>query len=178
LAALLAGIALVLLPWTLRNHRCFDRWIVTTTNGGINLYIGNNPSSTGGYYLPPEGERPSYAFQESGRWIREAVGYAAGHPGQTLARTGVKALKFWNPHHGDQFLVLVLFLLGWVRLARAGRIWDTRLIWVVGVPIVITLVHAVFFVQVRYMIPVLPMVCVVAAAGTCGWHGGEPGNVT
>jgi len=172
-AALLVGITAVLLPWTLRNHHCFDQWIVTTTNGGINLYIGNNAYSTGGYYLPAANLRPPYAFHESARWVGEAVGYAVDHPGQTLGRSFIKALKFWNPHYGDQILVLLLFLVGWIRLLRSRRRWDSRLLWVAAVPIVITLVHAVFFVQVRYMIPVLPMVAVIAGAGACGWKPDE-----
>ena len=169
-AALLVGIAAVLLPWTLRNHRCFDRWIVTTTNGGINLYIGNNPYSTGGYYLPPAELRPPHAFHESAHWVSEAVGYVVDNPGRTFVRSVVKGLKFWNPHYGDQFLVLFLFLVGCIRLLRSRPAWNSRLLWVAAVPLVIMTVHAVFFVQVRYMIPVLPMVAVIGGAGACGWR--------
>jgi 4-amino-4-deoxy-L-arabinose transferase-like glycosyltransferase len=177
-AVLLVGITAVLLPWTVRNLRCYDQWIVTTTNGGINLYIGNNPHSTGGYHLPPKDVRPPHAFYESGLWIREAAGYVAGHPAQTLGRSVLKGLKFWNPHYGDQFLVLLLFLMGWVRLLRTHRRWDSRLLWIIAVPFVFTLVHAVFFVQVRYMIPALPMVSVVAGAGACGWRPDNTDPVT
>lgn len=175
--ALLAGVAAVLTPWIARNHRCFDRWTITT-NGGINLYIGNNPHATGGYHLPPPDLRPSHPFHDSSAWIGEAFRYAADHPLATVARSARKVLKFWNPHYGDQFLVLLLFVSGWVGLLRSRPAWSAGLLWVAAAPIVITLVHAVFFVQVRYMIPVLPMVVVVAGAGACGWRRRRSEEVT
>ena len=39
----LAGVILVLIPWGLRNHVIFDKFIVTTTHGGYTLLLANNP---------------------------------------------------------------------------------------------------------------------------------------
>jgi len=39
---------LVILPWSLRNHRVFGRWVPITTNGGYTLWQRYNP-------LPPDG---------------------------------------------------------------------------------------------------------------------------
>jgi 4-amino-4-deoxy-L-arabinose transferase-like glycosyltransferase len=176
-AVLLIGVWLVLLPWGVRNHNCFGEWIFTTTNGGVNLYLGNNAHNTGsGLYLPPVGVRPPHDVQESGEWIKEAVKYSVGEPGRTLRRVLVKGLRFWNPHYGDQALVLVLFVIGWARLIRSRRHADIRtpltpaMVWILAAPFVFMLVHMVFYVQVRYMIPALPMVTVVAGAGLCGWR--------
>ena len=66
LPAFLIGVALVLTPWTIRNYRCYGEFIPTTSNGGINLYIANNPHSTGGYHMPPEELRPDYERHDSG----------------------------------------------------------------------------------------------------------------
>jgi 4-amino-4-deoxy-L-arabinose transferase-like glycosyltransferase len=171
LAVLLVGVWLVLLPWGLRNHHCFGKWIFTTTNGGINLYMGNNAYNDGtGFYLPPEGVRPSHAFDDSGAWLREAAEHIAQHPGRTVVLALTKGLQFWNPHYGDQALVLVLFVAGWVRLRRSRQPISPGLLWVLGAPFVFMAVHMVFYVQVRYMIPALPMVTVVAGAGLCGWR--------
>ncbi len=41
--ALLAGFVLVLMPVTIRNYRVSKEFVPIATNGGINLYIGNNP---------------------------------------------------------------------------------------------------------------------------------------
>lgn len=40
---------LVIAPWTVRNYSHFGEFIPISTNGGINLYIGNNPLAKGNY---------------------------------------------------------------------------------------------------------------------------------
>ncbi|MCK4237187.1 MAG: hypothetical protein KAX38_08715, partial [Candidatus Krumholzibacteria bacterium] len=65
----LTGILLVLAPWTARNYRCFGELILTTSNGEINLYIGNNPSSTGGYCTLNEEFHPDLLPYQSGEWM-------------------------------------------------------------------------------------------------------------
>lgn len=50
LAVLLAGLFCVIAPWVVRNFQRFDTFSLSL-NGGINLYIGNNPKATGGYFL-------------------------------------------------------------------------------------------------------------------------------
>ncbi|MFQ5512645.1 MAG: ArnT family glycosyltransferase [Candidatus Krumholzibacteriia bacterium] len=170
-----AGIAMVLVPWTIRNYRCYNDVIVTTTNGGINLYIGNNEHSTGGYHMPTPEERPPYHLDDSASWRREALRYMAAHPGRTAGRAVVKALRFWNPHYGDQFLVALLFVAGWVRCVRwRGKRADAERAWVLAAPFAMMAVHMIFFVQPRYMIPVLPFACIVAGAGVFGWRPRRP----
>ena len=55
--ALAFGILLVMVPWTVRNAKCFGEFIPLTTNGGINLYIGNNALATTTATLPDKGVR-------------------------------------------------------------------------------------------------------------------------
>lgn len=166
------GLLFVLIPWTVHNYRCFGELIITTTNGGINLYIGNNPYATGGYYLPPDGARPGYALHEDNVWRKEALGYIAAHPLKSLWRSGDKALQLWRPHYGDQAIVLIAYLAGWIRLLRRRRrpVTSPVIMWVLFAPFAMTIVHMVFFAQVRYMIPMLPFVCAVAGAGIAGWR--------
>ena len=40
---------LVIAPWTVRNAARFDAFVPVSTNGGINLLIGNGSGATGGY---------------------------------------------------------------------------------------------------------------------------------
>jgi hypothetical protein len=169
-AGVVVGLAVVLVPWTARNYRCFGEVIITTSNGGINLYIANNERATGGYYLPPKGVRPDHFLTDSKAWTREALDYIRRHPARTMARMAVKAARFWNPHFGDQFLVVLLVVVGWLRLWRRRPRLVPETAWVFAAPFVMMLVHMVFFVQPRYMIPVLPFVCVVAGAGVGGWR--------
>lgn len=53
-AALLAGAAVVLAPWAIRNELVFGRPIVTTTHGGYTLLLANNPEF--------------YAYLRNGTW--------------------------------------------------------------------------------------------------------------
>lgn len=55
-AVCLAGTVLMLLPPVVYNAAGSGRFVPVTAHGGINLYIGNNPSATG-IYAPPEGMR-------------------------------------------------------------------------------------------------------------------------
>ena len=67
-------------------------------------------------------------------------------------------------------MVALLFVIGWGRFVRwKGKGADAERTWVLLVPFVMMAVHMIFFVQPRYMIPVLPFVCVVAGAGAFGW---------
>jgi 4-amino-4-deoxy-L-arabinose transferase-like glycosyltransferase len=43
-AVLLAAVFVALVPWAVRNHAVFGRWIFSTTHGGITFYQGNNPA--------------------------------------------------------------------------------------------------------------------------------------
>jgi len=52
LGGLLVGVALAILPVTLRNIVMEDDVVVITANAGLNLYVGNNPKANGGYALP------------------------------------------------------------------------------------------------------------------------------
>jgi len=47
----LAGFALVVIPWIIRNHSQVGRTTIST-NGGVNFYIGNNPHSVLGFRSP------------------------------------------------------------------------------------------------------------------------------
>lgn len=40
-------LGLVITPWTIRNAVTLERFVLISTNGGYNLYLGNNPDSTG-----------------------------------------------------------------------------------------------------------------------------------
>src|SRR5262249_35046307 len=40
---------LIVLPWSLRNHRVFGEFVLVSTNGGLTLLTGNNPSARGDY---------------------------------------------------------------------------------------------------------------------------------
>jgi len=50
---LLLGVLVVLMPVTVRNFVVSQDFVLVTSNGGLNFYIGNSEISSGSYALPP-----------------------------------------------------------------------------------------------------------------------------
>jgi 4-amino-4-deoxy-L-arabinose transferase-like glycosyltransferase len=100
-AALILGAAclLVVLPWMVRNHYAVGRFALNT-NGGINMYIGNNPRANGSYLFDEDHERllPPAEAGEAAR-DRAAAGLALAfvreHPRDALRLWERKFGFFW-----------------------------------------------------------------------------------
>jgi tetratricopeptide (TPR) repeat protein len=116
--AFLAGCLALVLPVTARNLAVARDLVLISSNGGINLYLGNNPAADGrvagnipglGPFLTSFDYRPladELARREgrvlrdsevSGIFARMARDYALSHPARTLELIGRKALLFWGP---------------------------------------------------------------------------------
>jgi 4-amino-4-deoxy-L-arabinose transferase-like glycosyltransferase len=100
------ALLLVILPWTYRNYQLSGRLVLISTNGGVNFFIGNNPSATGEYFVPVD--NPLEGLTE---WEMDQVGWKAGtefirkHPLLFLRNYPIKAADlfslewdgfFWN----------------------------------------------------------------------------------
>jgi tetratricopeptide (TPR) repeat protein len=114
-AALLAGIALALAPVALRNGLVGGDFLPTTSQGGVNFYIGNNPRADGTYRpIVPGKQTPELERQEPARiaeqrlgrpltpaevsryWLGSALAWARSHPGDFLRLTLRKLGMFWS----------------------------------------------------------------------------------
>ncbi len=116
--AFLAGCLALVLPVTARNLVVARDPVLISSNGGINLYLGNNPAADGrvegripglGPFLTsfdyrPLAEalarregRPLRDSEVSGVFARMARDYAFSHPARTLALIARKTLLFWGP---------------------------------------------------------------------------------
>ena len=86
--------AVTVVPWAIRNKHHFGAYTLST-NGGQNLYIGNNPSATGSYYnLPPEMYPPVGKEMESdGVLKKQAVSYIIHNP-VAVMKTVPKKIAF------------------------------------------------------------------------------------
>ena len=103
-AAVLGGVALAVGPVALRNRVVSGEWILVSSHGGLNFYIGNNARADGTYRSVPgiapdiEGQvrdaktvaeaaagRPRSASEVSGHFYRRAWEWIATHPGTALA---------------------------------------------------------------------------------------------
>ncbi len=107
--------ALCILPVTVRNYVVGKDFVLISSQGGVNFYIGNNPASDGVTAVVP-GTRPTWwggyrdtitiAEREAGRklrpseisalWTRKAMAFIRGAPSRWLQSLARRAVLFWN----------------------------------------------------------------------------------
>ncbi len=125
--SLLAGGVAVVLGVSAMNHAASGRWVPLTTSGGINFYIGNNPSARGTFDEPWSGADLRFTarytdleesslimarrlagedldpIEASSFWWRRGLEYLREHPLDAARLWGRKLLLFWNaveiPNH-------------------------------------------------------------------------------
>jgi hypothetical protein len=187
---MLAVMGLLIAPWSIRNTQAFGQFVTISTNGGANLWMGNNPASNGGFMeLPPEtrgmneAERDKYLkslaidhikdqpFLFAKRTVqrlittydRESIGVAWNEPGLvTRYGTGIlMPLKVLNQLYW--LPMLGLGLIGAILLGMQ-RGWTAALFH----PTIlfwgyVTAIHAVIVAQDRYHFPAIPMIAMLAA---------------
>ena len=114
-AALVLGVAAVLVPVAARNYAIGGALYVTTSQFGPNFYIGNNPRSDGTYMsLRPGRGAPEYERQDatelaehamgkrltpsevSTYWSSRAIDFIGSQPGAWLRLIGRKLALLWN----------------------------------------------------------------------------------
>lgn len=188
--ALLASVTatVLLAPWLYRNDVVLGSPVLNT-NGGFNLYLGNNPAATGMFESVAktplgklwQGLRARMGeVRANTRLEHAALAYMAQHPLAT-ARLDVKKLGlFWEPpvHEGvdhnaergealARAIWLVQYLiLGAFALAGLFTLWRVPGAWVLlGAVALYTALHMLFFVQFRYRLPIMPVVALIAAYG-------------
>lgn len=127
LAALSAGILVILMPVMVRNRVVGGDFVLTTSQMGPNFYMGNNPQADGTYMaLRPGRGDPRYertdavelAEQEAGKtltpsevsryWMSRAFQYIRTKPvawaGLTLRKTGIFWQSYEAPDEEDYYI--------------------------------------------------------------------------
>jgi len=118
---LIVGTTLLIAPMTIMNAVVADDFVLTSSNGGINFWIGNNHSADG-TFLVPQNMRTDLSAQSkmaaevavghelkpsgvSSYWFGEGMKFVTSQPGAALKLLGRKLLLFWNayeiPNHYD-----------------------------------------------------------------------------
>jgi len=112
----LAGVILVIAPVSIRNTLLAREFVLTTTQAGQNLYIGNSPYNTTGQYQAPPWVRPNpefeqadfteYARKTAGReltamqvsqfYVRSAADWARTHPAAFARLLWRKTVLYFN----------------------------------------------------------------------------------
>jgi len=113
--ALLAGLAIPVTPVTVHNYAVSGEFIPVVWQGGLNLYLGNNPSANGWSATSPElrkdwwggyrdmiaipqeslGREPGYN-EVSAFWQARAIDYVKTEPGAWVRLMLKKVSLFWN----------------------------------------------------------------------------------
>jgi hypothetical protein len=180
LCAALVIILLGLAPWAIRNQRVLGGTCVLTTRLGISLYDGVGPRATGRSDLAYTKDIPEARDLDELAWnrwfFREAVTCMRSEPGRTVSLAVRKFLLTWNvfPNAPDQRSVLrmaisaawmvPMLVLGGIGLLRGRIVAGGRAILLIPVAY-FTLLHMVFVGSVRYRVPIMPFVEILAAVG-------------
>jgi hypothetical protein len=88
-----APILAVTLPWTIRNRAVLGVTGFVSTNGPINLFIGNNPYATGGFDLEGAERILVGTNVDPGKY---AMQYMLRHPGRTLHLAARKVVVMYS----------------------------------------------------------------------------------
>jgi hypothetical protein len=178
-ALLLAVSMAVLAPVMIRHHRLFGRALPTRTGSGASLLEGLGPWADGG----PGMERIVYppvpaGSDEAGRdaiFRRVALDWAREHPGDVLRLAWAKFRRTWSismnaPAYSSLLYDVVcwvsvapVFLLAALGVGRWPGAAGARLL-LLAPAVYFTLAHMVFIGSVRYRLPAMPFLFILAGA--------------
>jgi len=181
--------AACILPWTVRNWHVFDRFVLISTNGGANLWMGNNPEADTGYMqlpqldIPNEADRDSFLGRQAGQYIaqdpiaffvrmvrkaislhdRESIGVAWNERG-IVQRTGhgtLSPLKLVSSAYWWAVLALAIYGIS----AFARNFGPLRLLTCppLATWAYFTFVHSATVAGDRYHVPSIPFIAMMAA---------------
>ncbi|MGY6635384.1 MAG: ArnT family glycosyltransferase [Alkalilacustris sp.] len=178
----------VLSPWTYRNYLVFGEPVLVSTNFGANLWMGNNPESTGEYMPLPRWTRGMSETERARALGDIAKAYIREDPLRFARNVAVRAVRLhdretigvhWNlaaiqerlGRAGDVggrllatgywYLVLLGGLAGTWVLGRR-RIWDAAFNPAFAIWSYVTLLHAIVVIQDRYHMPSSPYIAMLA----------------
>lgn len=114
----LGGVLIPVIIVTFRNYMVGDDFVIISSNGGINFFIGNNENSPG-VYLTPKGfdlfkDMPGEKFAEkitrqnlssseaSNYWFDKGFKFILANPGGSLILFSKKMLLFFNDDENPQ----------------------------------------------------------------------------
>jgi 4-amino-4-deoxy-L-arabinose transferase-like glycosyltransferase len=192
-AILLVTALLVVMPWTIRNHRVYGRWIVVASEGGVTFWTGNHPLATGDGDLAanPDLKRAELAFraahpgltpeQLEPLYYRDALAWIRGNPGAWLALEARKAFYTIVPAgpsyalHSPRYVAASVLSYAMAVFAAAAGAWRWRRAAArhsAGqAPVALWLMAAatilsgiVFFPQERFRLPIVDPALIVTAA--------------
>ncbi len=186
--AFIAGVALPIAPVTLGNWQRAHEVVLVSTNGGLNLYIGNNEGYDDTLAVRPGPHWEALQDHSSSWFSQQVTAFWVDHPARAIGLYARKLFLYFDgpeiPRDTDIYamresspLLGALVTRGppWlpdgilVPLALVGAVacWPERrkLAMLYGFVATQALVVAAFFVTSRYRVPALPVLAMFACAG-------------
>lgn len=189
---LVAGLVLVVSPWTLRNYSVLETFVPISTNGGDNFYRANNPLADGGYTV-----RGEIALPREDELVMDYMGKKLGmqwikHHSMDFAQLALeKQLRFMGDDSSGVFFSLkrgegtqsaalyaiaklasnLWWLAAWALIALIcvrRRIAQTPVNFLVWLWLYLFVLHSVFESNGKYHIPMLWVLCILLAHGIYG----------
>lgn len=176
---------LLIAPWSIRNTRLLGSFVFISTNGGVNFWQGNNPTSDGSSEDSPAETSKMNEVARDRYMGRLATAYIKEYPGRFVVRTLSKAVRlyshesigvYWNQRGLDSrfgpsvFIPLKLFssfywacalmlgLCGFYNLIRQTGPAETFIHPTVIFWLYFTAVYAVTVIQDRYHFAAVPFI--------------------
>jgi 4-amino-4-deoxy-L-arabinose transferase-like glycosyltransferase len=198
-AAAVLAMAIVIGPWTLRNHALFGEPVLISTNGGITLWMGNAPGTDGSYMFVPEeyagvpdneqarilggiarqhikDEPLAFVFRSFRKlfilYANESIGVAWNKEGisQVFGESAVVPLKRFTQL--TWAMILLVALLGVVVAFRRDGVRVTAASPLFSSVVYYSAVHSVIVAQDRYHLSFATQVAVFFSIGAIAIHRG------
>jgi len=173
----------IIIPWTIRNYVVFHEVVLISTNGGLNLFTGNNPGATGHWeraeenlaFYAPQSELEGVSEVQSDKIMRKAaLTFIRQNPTRFLVLAMQKFRFFWTDNEelvttpleaASTFAGWILLLLASVMgIALSMGEWHKSLLLYLLI-IGYMSVHLVFFALARFRLPLVPLLSIYAGYG-------------
>jgi 4-amino-4-deoxy-L-arabinose transferase-like glycosyltransferase len=179
---LVLAAALVIAPWTLRNHRELGAWVMVSTNGGITLLTGNNDSARGGY-TPDDAlvhsidalkDRDEVRYDAQARQL--GTGWITAHPGRFVALAPLKVWHLWGPDGEGQWAyetgswAFRAAPRAFLAIRAANQVWYWLLLWAFVVAPVRIARRRIDWWLVPYVVALFPTAIAVVFSGQSRFH--------
>jgi hypothetical protein len=180
----LLAFAIILIPWTIRNMYAHGRFVLISTQAGLELYKGNNPNATGilgrdHHYFdanlvqkyPPE-LYPNEA-ERSAMFKADAVQFIYDNPHRFIELCFIRLIELWKVYSPRVRLLHSLGIIAsfglilpffFIQVIRCGWRSPPEILMLLIVASH-TAVHMIFTSIVRYRIPIEPLIIVIALQG-------------
>jgi 4-amino-4-deoxy-L-arabinose transferase-like glycosyltransferase len=185
-AATLLVFAISMVPWTVRNHHVFGKYIVLRSNFGLELWLGNNPKVVD---TMGQGQHPAANREEAEKYKRmgeiaymadkehEAFTYMRSHPGITATHIFLRFMDTWLASTDSlmdiltegnlvsrsiflsNFLLSLLCFLGALYVYRSGR---PEAFPYAMVPVIFPAIFYLTHSTPRYRFPIDPVILILA----------------